>query len=289
MTEKPKWRKFEELVHKIQSDLASDAVVRLDDRIAGALTGTTRQVDISIRRRIGQYEILIAIDCKDLAQPVDVKDVEGVIGLVQDVGANKGAIVSASGFTAAALARGKGAGLDLYRLVDTGSHDWKARASIPILIHMVTLRRYAFTFSATGRVKIPMVDPREIEILTIDNQDLGKLGEVFLKCWEDERLPRTAGSHSDVDFLGGPVRLRHDGETYQVSITATLDVDHSLYFHHLPLQEISGLKDEVQGGVTTKGFTTTSIDVAEIETKYQKLKSEDELAVTPVITLWMSN
>jgi hypothetical protein len=289
VTAKPKWRKFEELVHKIQSDLASDAQVRLDDRIEGALTGTMRQVDISIRRKIGQFEMLIAIDCKDLAQPVDVKDVEGVIGLIQDVGANKGAVVSASGFTPAALARGKGAGLDLYRLVDTGSHDWKAHASIPVLIHYTALRRYAFTFRATGPVAIPMLDPREIEILSMDERDLGKLGDLFLARWSDERIPRTAGSHVDVDFLGGPVRIRHAGQTYEVSITATVDVDHALYFHHLPLQEISGLKDEVSGAVATKGFTTTSIDVTEIETKWQKLDSEKDLAVNPVMTLWMSN
>lgn len=130
----PKWKRFEELVAKVQKDFCSEAAtVTVNDKIEGVITGVTRQIDISIRQKIGQYDMLIAIDCKDLAEPVDVKGVEEVIGLIQDVGANKGVIVSANGFTSTALTRGAKAGLDLLRLIDCGDHDWKAEVAIPFL------------------------------------------------------------------------------------------------------------------------------------------------------------
>ena len=73
----------------------------------------------------------IAIDCKDYKDPVDVKDVEQVICLVEDVDAHKGAIVAANGFTTAARKRGADAGLDLYGLVNVAEHKWRSYVTLP--------------------------------------------------------------------------------------------------------------------------------------------------------------
>lgn len=82
---KDKWEKFEELVCEVQKKLSPDAVVKHNDHIIGAQSKTKRQIDISIRYRVGQYEILIVIDCKDYSTPVDIKSVESFIGLAKDV------------------------------------------------------------------------------------------------------------------------------------------------------------------------------------------------------------
>lgn len=47
------------------------------------------------------------IDCKKRTKPIDIKDVEQFIGLVADTGANKGTIISSSGFTVGAKKRAK--------------------------------------------------------------------------------------------------------------------------------------------------------------------------------------
>jgi hypothetical protein len=96
-SERVKWRRFEDLVATIQAALAKDAVVTPNDKVIGTLTGVPRQIDVSVRQKAGQFELLIVIDCKDYRRPVDVKDVEEFIGLVQDVGANKGAMVAPNG------------------------------------------------------------------------------------------------------------------------------------------------------------------------------------------------
>ena len=80
---KQKWRRFEELVAQIQCELAPNAIVTHDDKIKGQDSLELRQVDVTVKQKIGQYEMLIAIDCKDFTDPVDVNEVEKSIGLIK--------------------------------------------------------------------------------------------------------------------------------------------------------------------------------------------------------------
>lgn len=286
----PKWKKFEELVAKIQGEFSPGAVVTLDDRIEGKITETKRQVDISIRQNIGQYSILVAIDCKDLSVPVDVKGVEEVIGLVQDIGANKGAIVSASGFTSTALTRGEKAGLDLLRLVDTGDHDWKAYAALPTLCHYYGIKGFSFTFSGTGPFFMPYVDDiREIDVYNDKNESLGKIGEILLKQFREGVLPKKPGLHKHVDFIKEKAKTKHEDQYYSMSITADIDVESASYYGELPLDEITGFKDEITGKTSFKSMKTSTFSFEDIEKNWKKIDHEEDLAIKPVLTFWLSN
>src|SRR5690349_12270830 len=142
MTNKPKWRRFEDLAAHIQRSLAQpDAKVDQDVRIVGRDSGVGRQIDIALRIRAAQYDLLIAIDCKDHKRKIDVKDVEAFIGLVKDVGANKGAMISAKGFTEAARNTARRSGLDLYTLVDAEAHEWRSYVSLPTLVEDRSLEK----------------------------------------------------------------------------------------------------------------------------------------------------
>ncbi|MFC1958940.1 hypothetical protein ACFLV6_03410, partial [Chloroflexota bacterium] len=68
----PKWRTYEKLVAKVQQELAPDASIKHDDQIWGYDSKKNRQIDVSIRQQIGQYNLLIAMDCKDYKIPVDI-------------------------------------------------------------------------------------------------------------------------------------------------------------------------------------------------------------------------
>ncbi|HEX8853934.1 MAG TPA: restriction endonuclease, partial [Pyrinomonadaceae bacterium] len=83
-----KWKKFEDLAAHIQRRLSPEAVVRQNEYILGKRSKRKRQIDITVRKEVRPYELLIVIDCKDYKRPVDVKDVESFIGLTKDVGAN---------------------------------------------------------------------------------------------------------------------------------------------------------------------------------------------------------
>ncbi|MGA7415405.1 MAG: hypothetical protein WBW33_33345, partial [Bryobacteraceae bacterium] len=48
--------------------LAPDSIVTVNDRIIGKRTGEERQIDVSVRRMIGQFELLIVIDCRNFRE-----------------------------------------------------------------------------------------------------------------------------------------------------------------------------------------------------------------------------
>src|SRR5215813_8148237 len=108
----PAWRDFAKAAYEIQRDLAGDARVTLRDTIQGVESGMPRQIDISVRQRVGPHEILIVIDCKAHQDPVDINVVEQFATMARDVRANKGALIASRGFTQGAvqMARAQGIG-----------------------------------------------------------------------------------------------------------------------------------------------------------------------------------
>lgn len=281
----PKWKKFENLVGKIQKVFSPDAVVTIDDRIIGKITETKRQVDITIRKKIGQYNILVGIDCKDLSSPVDVKGVEEVIGLIQDIGANKGAIVSASGFTSTALKRGEKAGLDLLRLVDTGNHDWQAYVTVPALCNYCGIKSASFKFQGTGPFKIPYYeDFKDLKVYDINNKLIGTIGDILLDQFYEGTLPEEAGLHKNVDFIMQKTTVKYKEEYFNINITADIFVENISYYGDFPLEEITGFKDDVTGKTTCQSMTTMQFNYEYIEKNWKILKPDEKLAIQPVLT-----
>src|SRR4051812_11704960 len=91
----PEWKQLELLVAAIHRQLAPDATVTHNAKLPGLLSETTRQVDVLVEQKIGQYSMRIAIDCKDYGVPVDVKGVEEFDGLVKDIGAQVASSIGA--------------------------------------------------------------------------------------------------------------------------------------------------------------------------------------------------
>jgi hypothetical protein len=65
-----KWKRFEQLDADIQKDLAPEGfVVTPNDKIMGKDTETMRQIDVSIRGNVGQFEMLMILEAKDYRVP----------------------------------------------------------------------------------------------------------------------------------------------------------------------------------------------------------------------------
>jgi hypothetical protein len=164
----PDWKKFEDLAASIQRDLSPDAKVTPNAKLIGK-SGAPRQIDILVEQETGQFKLRIVMDCKDYKFPVDVNDVEAFLGLVEDVGANKGAMVAASGFTETAKVRAVRAGLDLFRLIDTADHKWRSYVSIPAVLRDYELTLYSFTIIGKGYCSVDIrKDLRYMPILRSD-------------------------------------------------------------------------------------------------------------------------
>lgn len=277
-----KWRLFEEMVHKIQTSLSPDAQVKLDDRIEGKISGVTRQVDVTVRQKVGQYEILITIECKDLSAPVDVKDVEEVVGLFRDVGSNKGAIVSANGFTEAAKSVAAAAGISVYRLVDTSTTEWKALVALPAVCVFRSIESYNLTITSSTPTPlvIPAVDPRELEICDSNRVFLGKVGDIVRHKWNNKQLPLVAGTHSNLPLWNEPILLKNGNDYYHLEVFFNLTVVEKTYFGYVPIRQVEGFIDEQNSTLIAKQFMIEAVDFAKVEKEWKPIGSPSEIAVT---------
>jgi hypothetical protein len=60
------WREFEKLIARIEQAMApSGAEIKSPDRIPDRVTGELREVDASIRYKVGTCPILITVECRD--------------------------------------------------------------------------------------------------------------------------------------------------------------------------------------------------------------------------------
>ena len=194
-----KWEKFEEVVANVQKIFAPNSKVTHNDKVRGKISKKLRQIDISIRQNVGQYNIFIAIECKDYKVPIDLNTMEEFKSKLQDIEANKGAIVSASGFTDGAKKIAHDAGIDIYRLVDTDEHAWQAYVAIPVLCDFRGIKsaQYSFKSSVRGPAVLPTIDPKVLILYRENGSMIDSVFNLLIKKWNKGLLPKEPGIHRD--------------------------------------------------------------------------------------------
>jgi hypothetical protein len=71
-------REFELLVTRIEGALApTGAVIKSPDYVRDNVTGEQREVDASIRYRVGSVELLVTVECRDRSRTEDVIGTNG--------------------------------------------------------------------------------------------------------------------------------------------------------------------------------------------------------------------
>jgi len=132
MGKDPKWKRFEKIVAGINMLTSEGAEVKFNDHIIGKKTGRKRQVDVSIRFKQAYYDYLAIIECKDYAGRVPVKDVEAFSKKLEDLGADKGVMVSREGFQEGASKTAEADGIELFTLTEVKS-DWTKTIKADVL------------------------------------------------------------------------------------------------------------------------------------------------------------
>src|SRR5438093_11091778 len=97
-------REFELLVARIESSLApTGARVTSPDHLPDVVTGEQREVDASIRYRLGSVDLLLIVECRDRVKTEDVTWIEQLATKQRHVGAAHAIAVSSTGFSAPAV------------------------------------------------------------------------------------------------------------------------------------------------------------------------------------------
>jgi hypothetical protein len=118
------WREFERLVSRIEEAAATHgAVVKSPDRIRDLTTGQLREVDASIRQKIGSAEILVTIECRQRSRIEDDTWIEQLATKRQKIGAARTIAVSSKGFSDSAIKSADQFGIDLRTLTGVNPSD----------------------------------------------------------------------------------------------------------------------------------------------------------------------
>lgn len=107
------WKQYEVKLHQVLKDNYPNSDIEYDDLIFGNYSRTERQIDIAIRGNLGGNKILGVIDCKYFNKKIDLKVVESFIGMLQDVNANFGLMITNKGYSKSAKSRVKNSNLKL--------------------------------------------------------------------------------------------------------------------------------------------------------------------------------
>lgn len=99
------WKRYEEEIYLHFQSQYPDATISLDVKKIGLYSKANRQIDILIEQYVAGNRLSIVIDGKYFNKKVHVKAVESFVGMLEDLGANKGLLISNNGFSEAAYNR----------------------------------------------------------------------------------------------------------------------------------------------------------------------------------------
>lgn len=292
--EEPKWKRFERVIHEIHAQFApAGATVTIDEKILGHDSQTERQIDVSIRMDVAGYTILIVVECKDKGRPIDVEEMGAFNAKVRDVRANKGVMVSTSGFTASAVTMAGTHGIDTRTYIDTESQDWGGQVAIPVLLKRTDPSAWSAIFSnvagyyAAFPTNIPFP---EIEIYGEDGAPLGTIKTVLARKWNQKQISYDPGTQRAV--LGEHFIIKMGARDSHVRIEILMRVKLHYYFGPLPIK-VKGLIDEQKGTISTNNILTDFIEPILIEQGkvpgWTEIPNLEELSARPVLTLGYSD
>lgn len=94
---------LEKLVHTLEAMFADSTVkVTSPDYVVGGMSGRTREIDITIRGRVGSVTVFVMIECRDRAQKPGIDWIEQLASKRLDIGADRAIAVATAPFSVGA-------------------------------------------------------------------------------------------------------------------------------------------------------------------------------------------
>ncbi|MCH7760412.1 restriction endonuclease [candidate division TA06 bacterium] len=107
------WKQYEQEISDYFRSEYPTARITPDTKVTGRFSKVDRQLDLLIEDRASDFEFRIVVDGKYRDKRIDVNDVEAFLGLLRDVSAHKGVMISTEGYSQAAINRAHYDDLDL--------------------------------------------------------------------------------------------------------------------------------------------------------------------------------
>jgi hypothetical protein len=182
-------RALELLVARLEvAASAGGADVRSPDYITGKNSESQREIDVTVRSKVGSTSVLVMLECRDRAGKQDVRWIDEIASKKVDVGADVAvAVAGKGGFTSGAQNAAKRLGVDL-RTVDSISVEdvvsWCRMTHLNVEVLEVRAQAFDVTvFADTPRIEVAPVHPLlgTIEV---------PLDEPIFAAWDARNSPK---------------------------------------------------------------------------------------------------
>ena len=123
--------------------LGDEATVERNVMLPGRQSQVQRQIDVCVTGRIFQFtDATMIVDCKKWKSKIDVADMGSFIGLVEDVGADFGLLMTSSGESEGARQLAKGArGIRVQSISIEELGSWKPEGTLNKEVSILTSKR----------------------------------------------------------------------------------------------------------------------------------------------------
>jgi hypothetical protein len=162
---KAEWQEFQQLVARIEADAGPLGMeVNSPDRIRCKVTGRLREVDASIRSRVGTIKVLITIECRRRSTIQDVTWIEQLSAKKLAIGADHTIAVSASGFSANANKVALQHGISLRKLSELSAADINSLLRLDFVLfwhRACAIARVGIRTFGSSDWKVP--DPNDVD------------------------------------------------------------------------------------------------------------------------------
>lgn len=206
---------LDRLVAAVQSRMAPGSRVLGSNTFPGRRTGSLRAIDASIRGQVGGRDVWVALDIKHRLASIDVAEVEEFLRDLDDVGADRGILISPVGFTPGALRLAADHRIDTGLLYPVSDEEWPAHAPPGALPE--SSRTVAFEQGLAQLAGGDVAPVEAADVLRDDEGGLVAVGDlVHALCvaqegqWSENALVSWS--------LSPPFRLLHDGQEQEITI-----------------------------------------------------------------------
>jgi hypothetical protein len=183
--QQPSWKSFEALIERLEKAFHPNATIVKNDHLPGHDSGRSREIDVSIRYKLGATCLLIVVDCKKRTRKIDLPEVHAFHGLMTDVRANAGSMVCEKGFSKSAKRLAAQHNIELFTFQDTQHPNWQLKARIPVCVEQWVLTPIALNVKFADGSIHPIADEKEVEVTDIHTGGKSLCGDLAAKLWND--------------------------------------------------------------------------------------------------------
>lgn len=209
-----RWATYEEQVFELLKEHFPAAEIARNVHARGLFSKRKRQIDILITEQTPAGTLKTVVETKFFKRKVDVKAIDGLSGFVEDVGANRGMLITTGGYTKAALKRAfyGPSDLELDVLNFSELQRFQAFGAIPRAGKHAFLvpAPFGWVIDATqGNGYLACMYQRGLDAQTAKEQK----EFLYIDFWDRTKEPFTAAELDDYQVarmrLAGPVTVSH--------------------------------------------------------------------------------